>query len=100
MRGAAVAANLHLRTLGALVVRAPRRGVAGPQGLLRWSWGRVPEGGVVTPEEYAKLLERCRALPTGRDYRETDYVSNLLITVLDFQAKVPGVNKAIDYYEK
>lgn len=50
--------------------------------------------------EYKKLVSACKKLAEGPDYRNSDYVSNLQITALDFQLRVATVNDAMDYYKK
>ena len=51
-------------------------------------------------DEMAKLLEECRKLPEGKNYRTDDYVINLLATVLDFQMKAEVVDAAMDFYKE
>jgi hypothetical protein len=51
-------------------------------------------------DEMAKLIEECRKLPEGKNYRTDDYVINLLATVLDFQMKAEVVDAAMASYRK
>jgi hypothetical protein len=51
--------------------------------------------------EFREILRRCAELAPARDdYRINDYVTNLLLTVLDFQLKTEIVKKAHDFYHK
>lgn len=51
--------------------------------------------------EFQKILVRCSELaPAREDYRVNDYVTNLMLTVLDFQLKTEIVRKAHDFYQQ
>ena len=54
----------------------------------------------LTKREFQKLKRKCGKLPDGPDYREKDYVTNLLLTVLDFYMRVETVVKALKYFRK
>lgn len=54
----------------------------------------------VDPSELARVVERCRQLAPARgDYRENDFVTNLLATVVDFQMHTNAVVKALEHYK-
>jgi hypothetical protein len=54
---------------------------------------------VFSDTEMQLLLDACGKLsPAKGNYLETDYVSNLFLTVLDFMMHGAVVGKAIDYY--
>jgi hypothetical protein len=55
---------------------------------------------MLSSQEVQRLRSACSQLPKGPDYRDEDYVSNLLTTVLDFQLRVETVNAAIKHYEE
>jgi len=62
-----------------------------------WSWGR---GEVVRSDEYRALLERVQSLPPADGmYLESDFIQNLLLTVLDFQMHGTSVEKAMAHYQ-
>lgn len=49
--------------------------------------------------EYQALLEKCRDLPPAQgNYRITDFVENLLLTVVDFQMHTTAVIRAMQYF--
>lgn len=51
--------------------------------------------------EFQRVLECCSELaPAREDYRVSDYITNLLLTVLDFQLKTEIVRKAHDFYQQ
>ncbi len=59
-----------------------------------------PQSDAWTPQEFARLLERCRALPPAKgNYIINDYVENVLLTVLDFQMQATTVEKAAKHYK-
>ncbi len=48
--------------------------------------------------EYTALVAACRALPPAKgDYRITDFVENLLLTVVDFMTRTPAVERAMQH---
>lgn len=50
-------------------------------------------------EEYSAIKTACRALgPPSRDYLEPDFVSNLILTVLDYQLHNKIVTRAYEHY--
>lgn len=51
-------------------------------------------------DEQARLTAACAELPIGRDYRERDYVTVLLTTVLDFQLQVEVLAAALAHYRR
>jgi hypothetical protein len=54
----------------------------------------------VTPEEYQVLKEACQSLPAPKgSYLESDFICNLLLTVLDYQLKGTIVSKACEHYK-
>jgi hypothetical protein len=56
--------------------------------------------GDLTEKEYAALVEACSALPPAEgNYHITDYVENLLLTVIDFQMNTKAVIKAMQYFK-
>ena len=56
----------------------------------------------MTPEdELALLLDACRQLPSAQgNYLETDYVRNLMLTVLDLQMQGTTVERAVAYFQR
>jgi len=76
--------------------RYPARGMS--------SRHHVPQGrggGAATDDELLRLVDACRAVPPAqRDYREHDFVTNLLLTVLDFQLQSTQVAGAIGHYRR
>jgi hypothetical protein len=54
---------------------------------------------MISTEEIDRLTDLCKKLsPAKGNYLETDYVRNLLLTVLDFQMQGVVVEKAIRFY--
>jgi len=54
---------------------------------------------MIGQQEIALILERCRRLPPAKgNYLENDYVTNLLLTVLDYQLRGHIVEKAIAFF--
>ena len=49
--------------------------------------------------ELRKLERKCRKLPPGKDWRCKDYVTNLMLTALDFQLRVKVVNEIIKAFQ-
>jgi hypothetical protein len=47
---------------------------------------------------YRNLLKKCRALPHADFYPFDDYVTNLLVTVLDLRLDTKIVEKALEHY--
>lgn len=71
---------------------------AGHQGAYRQ---RVlaPGEGAVTEAEAGRLVEACRPLPTRPwEYEEHDYMTNVLLTVLDLQMRNVTVERSIRHY--
>lgn len=55
---------------------------------------------MVTQREFDLILAKCGDLPSAQGiYLEHDYVTNLFLTVLDFQIQGPIVERAIAYYK-
>jgi hypothetical protein len=54
----------------------------------------------LSTQELQLLQKACDKLEDGPDYRCTDYVSNVLLTALDFQMQVKLVNNAMEYFDK
>jgi hypothetical protein len=53
------------------------------------------------PSDVARLAEICRVLPpAGTAYEYDDLVTNLLLTVLDYQQHTTAVERAIAFYEE
>lgn len=53
-----------------------------------------------TDAEYAALLAACKAVPPARaNYRITDFVDNLQLTVLDFQMHTTTVERAMQRFD-
>jgi hypothetical protein len=53
----------------------------------------------LTEDEIARLTEACRSLPTGPwEHEETDYITNVMMTVLDLQMNTVTVERALQYY--
>ena len=51
-------------------------------------------------DDVNRLADRARMLPPPEnEYTETDYVTNLMATVLDYQMQTPVVEKAIRHYK-
>jgi len=56
---------------------------------------------MIGQQEIALILERCRRLPPAKgNYLENDYVTNLLLTVLDYQLRGHIVEKAIAFFRE
>lgn len=56
---------------------------------------------MLSDDEFARVLDRCRALPAPKgNYLVNDYVSNLLLTVLDFQQHTTTVERAHQFYKR
>src|SRR5262245_7486937 len=53
---------------------------------------------MLSPAEMRKLLNKCRRLEKGPDYRCQDYVQNLHLTALDFQMPVSVVNASLQHF--
>jgi hypothetical protein len=53
---------------------------------------------VVSRKRYRRLLEKCRDLPPTDLFIIKDYVTNLLITVLDLRLETTTVERALQYY--
>jgi len=54
----------------------------------------------LSEEEYLRLVEACRVLPPAQgDYRITDFVENLLLTVVDFQMNTKAVERAMQHFK-
>lgn len=55
--------------------------------------------GRVTQAEYALLLAACRAIPSASgEYQQSDYITNVLLTVLDLKMHNVAVNNSITFY--
>jgi len=53
----------------------------------------------LTETEYAALLAACRIIPDPiGNYHITDFVENLLLTVVDFMTKTVAVERAMQYF--
>lgn len=51
-------------------------------------------------DEFARLREACNALPLQKGmYLEGDFVTNVLLSVVDFQMKTPAVVRAMAHYK-
>jgi hypothetical protein len=62
----------------------------------KW-WGKLM---ALSPSELNKLLKVCKKLPDGPDYREDNYMRNLMLTALDFQLDAQKVvMPAIGHFE-
>jgi len=60
--------------------------------------GSAPPNG--SDSEYQALLQKCRELPPAQgNYRVTDYVENLLLTVVDFQMHTTAVVRAMQHFK-
>ena len=58
-----------------------------------------PLNDTISDPEYTALLASCRAVPDPKgDYRITDFVENLLLTVVDFMTKTVAVERAMQYF--
>ena len=56
--------------------------------------------GALTDVEYATLVGACQALPPPQgEYHITDFVENLLLTVVDFQMNTKAVVKALQHFK-
>lgn len=55
----------------------------------------------ITPAELDRLVEAAAAIPKAEgDYMEEDYLTNVLITVLDLQMQTSVVNRSIHHYRE
>jgi hypothetical protein len=55
---------------------------------------------VITEADVAEVVKAARNLrSTGGGYVEDDFVTNLLVTVIDFQTHTTAVNRAMTYYQ-
>jgi hypothetical protein len=62
-------------------------------------WVLTSGEGAVTEAEVGRLVEACRPLPTRKwEYEEHDYVTNVLLTVLDLQMRNVTVERSIRHY--
>jgi hypothetical protein len=53
----------------------------------------------VSELEFQAILRRCRGLPAAQGtYRQTDYILNLFLTVLDYRSSAEAVRKALMHY--
>lgn len=60
---------------------------------------RGTEAGTASEAEYQALLQKCSALPPAQgDYRISDFVENLLLTVVDFQMHTTAVGRAMHHF--
>lgn len=56
---------------------------------------------MIDQQEFDLILERCRELPPAKgNYLENDYVTNLFLTVLDYQLQGRIVEKAIVFFQE
>jgi len=56
---------------------------------------------MIDQQEFDLILESCRELPPAKgNYLENDYVTNLLLTVLDYQLHGRIVEKAIMFFQE
>ena len=56
---------------------------------------------MIAQQEFDLILERCRELPPAKGmYLEDDYVTNLLLTVLDYRLHERIVKKADEFFRK
>ena len=53
---------------------------------------------VISGKRYERLVERCRELPEAKLLHSKDYISNLLITVLDLRLETTTVERALEFY--
>jgi len=54
----------------------------------------------LSTDEFAHLVEACHALPLQKGtYLEKDFVTNVLLSVVDYQMRTPAVVRAMDYYK-
>ena len=61
----------------------------------------MPTASPITFEEYEALVARCRSLPpAGGLYLETDFVTNLVVTVIDFQQHTRTVERAMTHFNE
>jgi hypothetical protein len=61
----------------------------------------VPREGAVTEAEADHLVEACGPLPVRRwEYEEHDYMTNVLVTVLDLQMNNVTVERSIRHYRQ
>lgn len=53
----------------------------------------------VTEKEIDRITEACRSLPAGPwEHEETDYITNVLVTVLDLQMNTVTVERSLQHY--
>ncbi len=58
-----------------------------------------PGPSALTDDEISRLTEACRSLPVSSwDHEEPDYITNLMVAVLDLQMNTVTVERAIQYY--
>jgi hypothetical protein len=56
---------------------------------------------MIDQQEFDLIFERCKELPPAKgNYLENDYVTNLLLTVLDYQLQGRIVEKAIAFFRE
>jgi hypothetical protein len=56
---------------------------------------------MVTDDEIGQLAQACQALPvTPREHGEDDYVTNVLVTVLDLQMNTVTVERSLQHYRE
>jgi len=53
---------------------------------------------LVNKNQYERLVERCRSLPETKLFNSKDYVTNLMITVLDLRLQTLVVERALEFY--
>ncbi|MBX3417047.1 MAG: hypothetical protein KF851_05540 [Pirellulaceae bacterium] len=54
---------------------------------------------MITAKEYSKIRKACEKLPPAKgNYHRSDYVKNLLLTVLDYQNRRKTIEKAMEYF--
>jgi hypothetical protein len=55
---------------------------------------------MVSSQDVERLVAACRSLAAARgEYREADFVTNLLATVVDFQMRTTTVVRAIEHFK-
>jgi len=52
----------------------------------------------VTKKQYERLVQRCRELPQTKLVHPKNYITNLLITVLDLRLETTTVERALEFY--
>ena len=56
---------------------------------------------MITEQEFTLIVQKCQDLPPAKGmYLEHDFISNLFLTVLDFQMHGTTVGKAMEHYKK